>query len=195
MNIDPTFIKNRYETLNKDTRVFLDSKVLVDSISEIVSKYNLHIDQAGILEKKILLTILGLERPEAWPRNLVHEALLDNTVAENIAKDVDANIFTKIRNILGGRTDNQIQNGSYTVSNRDSLLSAIENPVPTEHPISIGQEKPLEKTRPSSGDEVAHDFIGEKLTTPVSLPSQKTTLKDEQKKSTPTVDPYREAIN
>ena len=91
--------------------------------------------------------------------------------------------------------DQKITQEPQNESNRNDILSAIEKPSPVEHPISIAQEKTETKTKPSSGDEVAHDFIGEKLSTPVSIPSQKTVIQPELKKATPTVDPYREPIN
>jgi hypothetical protein len=172
---------------------------ITNKVQSIGQKYSLHIDEIGFI-----LDEVGAVLSRKTSRDEFIEKLIDRLDTQptktvlDIATDISLEVFSAIRNTLKETDiDSTIENKNTAknISSRDELISAIENPAPSEHPVSIAQPRPVEKTRPSSGVAVAHDFIGEKLSAPVSLPSQKTVVKDEPKKSTPTVDPYREAIN
>jgi hypothetical protein len=188
-------IQESYVKASQEIKNVLSSQETVDKISALGKKYGLQIDELGKIEEIVTIFALGIITEKGFSESVLEIVADDSKKAESLTKDINEILFLPIRKTLIEEPPKPLQT---VLDNRDSLLSAIENPAPTEHPISIGQEKPLEKTRPSSGDEVAHDFIGEKLTTPVSLPSQKTVVTPAPPspvKQKPSVDPYRESIN
>lgn len=170
-------------------------------LKSIGQKHTLHIDEVGVLEREIQAIVSGKTKAEDFVEKLI-DSLNNRDVKDilEIATDVNILIFKKMREgVIGISTANTraSENDVGVHVDREDILSAIENPAPTEHPISIAQPKPVEKTRPSSeATDVAHAFIGEKLSAPVSLPSQKVVVPPTNivTKPKPSVDPYREAI-
>ncbi|PJE74529.1 MAG: hypothetical protein COV01_00650 [Candidatus Taylorbacteria bacterium CG10_big_fil_rev_8_21_14_0_10_41_48] len=193
-------LEKKYNEAPQEIKNLLASQETIDKISNIGKKYTLQIDRVGKIEEIITLFSLSLVSEKEF-LNSIYEVVDGNKQkANSLVDEINQTIFLPIRKKIMSETSEinnyqKITQKSQNESNRNDILSEIENPSPVEHPISIAQEKTEIKTKPTSGDEVAHDFIGEKLSTPVSLPSQKTVIQPEVKKSTPTVDPYREPIN
>ena len=163
----------------------------IDELKLIGDKHSLHIDDIGFIANEIDGVISGKIMRGDFVDRLI-SGLSDQSIENitSIATDINIKIFGPFRKeVLAVSDDENIS--------RNSILSAIENPTTSTHPISIAQPKPIEKIRPSSGSEVAHDFIGEKLSAPVSLPSQKTTIPPTVAvvKPKPSVDPYRESLS
>lgn len=69
-------------------------------IADVARRYNLRIDQSAALEDEIQFVMLGLERPEIFLSNLKKEANLDGEKASAITKDVEEQIFQKVKRDL-----------------------------------------------------------------------------------------------
>lgn len=189
----------KFDALPQQVKDFMNSNEIPNKITAIGEKYGLHIDQIGTIQEETAAVILGIAKPEDFVDFIEERANLSTEKAISVATDVNVQVLIPVKNIMTGSVPVSSQK---TVDQssvaREDILSAIENPAPTEHPISIAQPKPLEKTHPSSeATDVAHAFIGEKLSTPVSLPSQKVVVQatNTVTKPKPSVDPYREPVN
>ena len=189
----------KFDALPQQVKDFMNSNEIPNKITAIGEKYGLHIDQIGTIQEEVAAVILGMAKPDDFVEVIEERANLSTEKAISIATDVNVQILIPVKNLMTGSTSVPSQKTMEQTSvAREDILSAIENPAPSEHPISIAQPKPLEKTRPSSeATDVAHAFIGEKLSTPVSLPSQKVVVPatNAVAKPKPSVDPYREPIN
>jgi len=65
--------------------------------NHLMTKYSLHIDQGGILEREIMLLLMGIENPDEFTKTLAEEAKLDQQTINNIVKDVNDQIFVPLR--------------------------------------------------------------------------------------------------
>lgn len=63
----------------------------------LMAKYNLRIDQGGVLEREIMLLLMGVENPDEFTEALAGEARLDEQTVSNIIKDVNNQIFAPLR--------------------------------------------------------------------------------------------------
>ncbi len=63
----------------------------------LMTKYALRIDQGGILEREIMLLLLGIESPDEFSQALVGEAKLSQQVTSGILQDVNTQIFVPLR--------------------------------------------------------------------------------------------------
>lgn len=69
---------------------------------EVVAKrifgtYKLHIDQGAILEREIILLLLGLKDPQEFAQALAQEGKIDQKTVASIVQDVNTQIFIPIR--------------------------------------------------------------------------------------------------
>jgi hypothetical protein len=203
------------DNLPKDLKAVLMSNTLANTFQEIGNQNKLPIDKTGALSELVIVTMLGLLPRQDFEKNVRAELGVDNVQASLITKSVNENVFLKVREILQKEEDEievaetpkeeEVKEtpNDFPDLNKDDLLAEIENPAPTVHPISIvdqtipGPAKPREVV---AAENAAHDFISEKLSSSVSLPSQKINIVPP--KPTPvakdkkyTADPYREPIS
>lgn len=97
---EPTFeesIKQVMQTLPPPIKQYLEQKKYSAVVSRMMTKYTLHIDQAGVLEREIMLLLMGIDNPAEFAQALVGEAKLDQQVASGITKDVNEQIFIPLR--------------------------------------------------------------------------------------------------
>jgi hypothetical protein len=72
----------------------------------LMKKYGLHADQGGILEREIMLLLMGIENPDEFTQALVGEAQLDQQTVNSIVQDVNAQIFLPLREEMRNGTQN-----------------------------------------------------------------------------------------
>lgn len=82
----PPFIRN-YISQGKYTTV----------AQGLMSKYKLRIDQGGVLERELLLLLMGIENPMEFTESLAKDAQLDNQTVNSIAKDINDQVFVPLR--------------------------------------------------------------------------------------------------
>lgn len=63
----------------------------------VMTKYGLHLDQGGILEREIMLLLMGVEDPTEFGQALAEEARLDQKTINGIMQDVNNQIFIPLR--------------------------------------------------------------------------------------------------
>lgn len=63
----------------------------------LMAKYGLRIDQGGVLEREMMLLLMGIENPDEFTQALAEEARLDRQTINGIVQDVNAQIFIPLR--------------------------------------------------------------------------------------------------
>ncbi len=76
-------------------------------VAAIAQQNNLHVDQAGVLEQEVLLSMLGITDPNAFADELVTEGGFERVVADKIAGEVAAELFLPIRDAMRRFTDEE----------------------------------------------------------------------------------------
>ncbi len=75
---------------------FISGKVEVIARG-LMQKYRLHIDQGTIMEREIILLLLGLKNPTEFIKTLTEDAQLDQQTVDGIAQDVNDQIFVPLQ--------------------------------------------------------------------------------------------------
>ena len=97
---DMTFeqsIRAVMQTLPPVLRKYLADGKYTPVAKSLAIKYGLHIDQAGVLEREIMLILMGIENPEEFAKSLTTEASIPEGTVRNIMTDVNAQIFVPLR--------------------------------------------------------------------------------------------------
>lgn len=97
---EPTFegsIKQVMQTLPQNVRIYISQEKYTIVVKELMTRYSLHIDQGGILEREIILLLMGIESPEEFTQALFEEARINKQTISSIAKDVNNQIFIPLR--------------------------------------------------------------------------------------------------
>ncbi|MCC6290673.1 hypothetical protein IT398_01215 [Candidatus Nomurabacteria bacterium] len=102
-------------------REALFSKETSDRIKLIGDRHKLHIDQIGSLSDEIGLVMLGLEPSNIFVSNIETRLGIERSLAEQIATNVNKEIFLKIRESLKQMEENK------NTPKQDELLREIEN--------------------------------------------------------------------
>jgi len=63
----------------------------------LTTRYGLRIDQAGVLERELMLLLMGIETPSEFVQALIEEARLDKKIVDSIVQDVNEQIFVPLR--------------------------------------------------------------------------------------------------
>ncbi len=75
---------------------FISGKVEVIARG-LMQKYKLHIDQGAIMEREIILLLLGLKNPTEFIKTLTEDAQLDQQTVDGIAQGVNDQIFVPLQ--------------------------------------------------------------------------------------------------
>lgn len=97
---DPTLesdIKELMKEVPPPIRAFFASGKVETVAKSLMLKYQLHIDQGAILEREMILLLLGLKNPTEFVQTLLEEGKLDNQTINDIVQDVNAQIFVPLR--------------------------------------------------------------------------------------------------
>lgn len=97
---EPTFeesIKQVMQTLPQNIRTYISQEKYTAVVKNLMSKYNLHIDQGGVLEREIILLLMGIESPEEFTQALFEEVRINKQIISSIAKDANDQIFIPLR--------------------------------------------------------------------------------------------------
>ncbi|MCR4276362.1 MAG: hypothetical protein NUV90_03190 [Candidatus Parcubacteria bacterium] len=97
---EPTFeesIKQVMQTLPPPIRSYLAEGKYTVVAQSLMAKYALRIDQGGVLEREIMLLLMGIENPEEFNQALVTEANLNQQTIAGIVQDVNTQIFSPLR--------------------------------------------------------------------------------------------------
>lgn len=90
-------IQAQFDKLPQEVKDAITSTEVNDKVQAIAKKYNLLIDQTGELVDEIGLTMLGLSKSSDFTNNIMSRCSINRAVAQNIAQDVNTEIFGAIR--------------------------------------------------------------------------------------------------
>lgn len=97
---EPTFedsLKEVMQTLPPVIRAYLMQGKYTAVAKTLMAKYGLRIDQGGVLEREIMLLLIGVEDPNEFVTTLSEEAGLSQQVINGISQDVNEQIFMPLR--------------------------------------------------------------------------------------------------
>ena len=109
----------------------------------IMNKYALHIDQATILEREIMLLLIGVETPSDFASALVSEAAIPVDTLHNIVSDINQQIFAPLQKQMQLEAQGtDIRPGNLPAANTRPSVPAQQKPAA---PVSaaIIQKPPL----------------------------------------------------
>lgn len=93
-------IVEKYYSLPQDLRTAMASVESAKIIQQIEKKHKLNIAQAGELASETGFVLMGLTRPENFIRNLSERLEVATQKAKEIALDVNAQIFSRVKESL-----------------------------------------------------------------------------------------------
>lgn len=93
-------IQAQFEKLPKDLQDAITSSEINSTIEKIGDKHGLLVNQLGELVDQIGLVMLGLMPSKDFVANFSKEADIDSNVAQAIAKDINEEVFDKVRSAM-----------------------------------------------------------------------------------------------
>lgn len=93
----PEEVEARLNSLPEDIRTLVYSADMDAVIQKIGSSYQLHIDQLPLLEAEVGEVMLGFVSAQEFVSNLEKTLEIDSSKAEQITKDINDQLFVKIR--------------------------------------------------------------------------------------------------
>ena len=93
-------LRELYSKLPQDLKDAIFGVDAADAIESIGKKYSLLIDKIGILAEEIGSVMLGLTHPKDFISNLAKRLQVDQITAKSVARDVNEQIFKKVRESL-----------------------------------------------------------------------------------------------
>lgn len=85
------------QTLPPSIRNYLAQGKYTAVAKGLMTKYRLHIDQANVVEREIMLLLMGIDNPDEFVKSLIEDAKLDQQTVNGIVQDVNAQIFVPLR--------------------------------------------------------------------------------------------------
>ncbi len=96
---------------------FINGKVEV-VVKDLMQKYRLHVDQGAIMEREIILLLLGLKDPTEFTKSLSEEAQIDQQTINGVVQDINDQIFIPIQAEMKDETVRSVQKQPKPASSR-----------------------------------------------------------------------------
>ncbi len=93
-------LRNAFEDLPPGLRQSLSSVDTANAIESVAKRHLLHVDQMASLASESGLVLLGLTHPADFVANIARRLRLPEDQAKEIARDVSAEIFVRVRDSL-----------------------------------------------------------------------------------------------
>lgn len=120
--------------------------------ANLITKYGLHVDQGGVLEREIMLLLMGIESPEEFTQALTEEAQLSPQTISSIMQDVNTQIFVPLRGQLRRQTGSEprpqasgMESGRGNVPQPPNPLLPPQAPLqakPAPRPMNMNMPRP-----------------------------------------------------
>ena len=85
------------QTLPLPIRQYLSQGKYTMVAKGLMSKYSLRIDQGGVLEREIMLLLMGIENPDEFAASLKSDAALSEDTVRSIMTDINQEIFIPLQ--------------------------------------------------------------------------------------------------
>lgn len=196
-------IRERFDALPESIQELILSSNYQNTLIEIGKKYQLNVEQLGMLEQETTLVMMGLTPTQDFKNELVHELKIDNIKGNQIVTEINEKIFLPIRDLLKlmytpegeepsvEETPEEPKKIENNLESREELLKKIENP-------NLLKEKEL----PAPATPSTPSILSQKLSGTFSVPKVETDHSignlrknsDSETTKLPPVDPYRMPI-
>ncbi len=81
-------------------RTFLTDGSVENAAQTITQKNHLHADQGTVIERELLLILMGIQDPSSLPETLSKDAALDEQILPSVLRDMDEIVFTPLHNAM-----------------------------------------------------------------------------------------------
>lgn len=78
-------------------RAYLSEEKYTPVVKELMATHGLRLDQGGVLEREVMLLLMGVESPEEFVQALIDEAKIQEDVVGEIVEDINTKIFVPLR--------------------------------------------------------------------------------------------------
>lgn len=140
LDIQDQMINERMEKLPLDLQQAINSTDNEQIIQEIGKRHHLHIDQIGELDNEIWQVMLGLEPAANFTTKIQARLGISQNEAEQIAGEVNSEIFLPIRESLKQIEENRDAPEKLSIFERK--LSEAVNLKPTDQTLTINPDVP-----------------------------------------------------
>lgn len=90
-------IKEVMQTLPPPIRQYLAQGKYTFVAKNLMAKYGLRIDQGGVLERELMLLLMGIEKPDEFAESLKNEAAIPEDTVRVIMTDINQEIFIPLQ--------------------------------------------------------------------------------------------------
>lgn len=177
----PEELKERFLALPKIVQDAVTSADIEKHLRSLADTQRLHIDQWQKLENEVMLTLLGLQQIENLQKNIKSEVGVDDTIAQELAENVNKIVFEPIRQEL----ERQLEHPEAKEKEVSGVEAAKNAALATAEPNSPMAPAVAPATPPASAPEV-------KVAPPAENPNYKPGETSAQRAAVHD-DPYREA--
>ncbi len=171
-------LTKRFEALPKNVQDLVIGNEIAKVITPLSVKYDLHIDQGGILAEIAILVMLGLIKTTDFIAELENGLGITRTKAGDIAYEVDQKLFKPIREDLKKAVE--VKEEKTAINAPDDIIHP--------HPAQKAYYGSAPQITPTSPATASSKITEQKLNQVVHSPKQDVAV-------TRTIDPYREPLN
>ncbi|MEK7207977.1 MAG: hypothetical protein AAB699_00335 [Patescibacteria group bacterium] len=107
-----TQLREAFEDLPTGLRQAISSVDTANAVQEIAKQFLLHVDQMGALASETGLVLLGQTHPRNFVKNLSARLRVSEARALEIAKEISAQILSKVREALRGLHESPLTRGA-----------------------------------------------------------------------------------
>ncbi len=128
------------QSLPTPIRTFLTDGSAESTVQTITQKNHLHANQSTIIERDLLLTLMGIQEPSSLPQTLSKDAGLDEKTLQNVLRDMDTLVFVPLHKAM--QSSGLIP--KVEISTEKDILVEPVVPTPPPQNLSAQQESPVE---------------------------------------------------
>lgn len=152
---DPTLesdIKELMKEVPAPIRAVFASGKVETVAKNLMQKNQLHIDQGAVMEREIILLLLGLKSPDEFTKALTEEANLNQQTINSISKDVNDQIFVPLREEMrkgGVKVEQPVRTAAASAPPRPVNASVPNYSPPLQSPRYVSPENKSASARPT----------------------------------------------
>jgi len=144
-------VRSVINDLPKPIASFLTNGSVESVAKTITQKNNLHIDQGAVIEKALMLTLMGIQEPTTLPKILKDDVSLDDETLNSILSDMNELVFTPLHE---------------SMKNPDTSPTPPPPPHVSPPPPPTSQTSPTEKPPIPLRPKDSHTLVKEYATDP-----------------------------
>lgn len=170
-------LNRQFATLPKNIQAIIMGGEIGAAVGPLANKYDLRIDQAGILAEIVTLVMMGLIKTTEFIAEIENQVGLTKTRSADLAYEIDQKLFKPIRNDLRAATE-----------------AAKEQVIPPK-PISVTPIAPEPHIiHPHPAQKAYYGSVPPQFTAPTQPTTQAPSQPTLPQNPTPKIDPYREPV-